>query len=198
MQKHSGVDKNFLFLPLFFRNVSWKMKYDIEFKGLKEGLHDFGFEVNNQFFAHFEESPVDNGSLEIKVTLEKRSSFLKLYLELAGWLELTCDRCLELYHQPVENSTEVFVKFGEGENDEGENIMWVSTEEHQLNLAQIIYEYAVLSIPLRHVHPKNSDGKRECNREMIEKLKKYKHAQAAEEVNTDPRWDALRKLGNNN
>lgn len=185
-------------MPLFFRNVSWKQKYNIEFKGLKEGLHDFGFEVDNWFFAHFEESPVDNGKLDIKVKLEKRSSFLKLYFELTGWLELTCDRCLELYHQPVESDTEIFVKFGDGESDEGENIIWVSPEEHQLNLAQVIYEYAVLSIPLRHVHPKNKNGKRDCDPEMIEKLKKYKHTPAEEESKLDPRWEALRKLGNNN
>jgi len=46
--------------------VSWKSKYNIEFKGLKEGLHDFEYEVDNTFFAHFEESLVDNGKVKIK------------------------------------------------------------------------------------------------------------------------------------
>jgi uncharacterized metal-binding protein YceD (DUF177 family) len=174
------------------------MKYNIEFKGLKEGLHDFEFEIDKLFFVHFEESPVKNGELVVKVTLEKRSSFLKLYLNIEGWLELTCDRCLEIYQQPVENETEVFVKYGEGEDDEGENIIWVDPEEHHVNLSQIIYEYIVLAIPMRSVHPKNSDGKRGCNREMIEKLKKYKLSKKENEIKTDPRWDALRRLENNN
>jgi uncharacterized metal-binding protein YceD (DUF177 family) len=174
------------------------MKYNIEFKGLKEGLHEFGLEINNQFFAHFEESPVDNGDLEVKVILEKRSSFLKLYLQIEGWVELTCDRCLEIYQQPVESETEVFVKFGDGEDDDGENIIWVDPEEHQINLSQIIYEYIVLAIPMRRVHPKNSEGKRGCNHEMIENIKKYKHSKNEDEVKTDPRWDALRRLENNN
>ena len=76
--------------------MSWETKYNIEFKGLKEGVHDFEFEVNDQFFAHFDESPVNNGELAIKVMLEKRSTFLKLELDLTGWMILTCDRCLEL------------------------------------------------------------------------------------------------------
>lgn len=192
--------KIFYFCHSFFRNVSWETKYNIEFKGLKEGVHDFEFEVNDQFFAHFEESPVNNGELAVKVMLEKRSTFLKLELDLTGWMMLTCDRCLELYKQPVENNTEIFVKFGEERtgNDEEDNIIWLSTDDHQVNLVHIIYEYAVLSIPLRHVHPKNSEGKRACNPEMIAKLKKYTQPAKDEEVKTDPRWDALRKLGNYN
>jgi uncharacterized metal-binding protein YceD (DUF177 family) len=173
------------------------MKYNIEFKGLNEGLHDFEFEVDNKFFEQFEESLVDNGRITVAVVLEKRSSFIKLHFYIKGWLELTCDRCLELYEQPVKYETEMFVKYGEKEYDDGENIIWVNPEEHHVNLAQIIYEYVTLLIPLRHVHPKNSDGKRDCNKEMIKKLKNYMHPENEDEI-TDPRWDALRKLGNNN
>jgi uncharacterized metal-binding protein YceD (DUF177 family) len=178
--------------------VSWKIKYDIEFKGLREGLHDFEFEVDNKFFAHFEDSLVENGKVTVKVIFEKRSSFMKLHFDITGWLELTCDRCLDLYQQPIKNETEIFVKFGEKEFDDGENVLWVNPEEHHINLAQIIYEYVSLSIPLRHVHPKNSDGKRDCNREMIKKLKNYMHPESKTDFTTDPRWDALRRLENNN
>jgi uncharacterized metal-binding protein YceD (DUF177 family) len=177
--------------------VSWKLKYNIEFKGLNEGLHDFEFEVDNKFFEQFEESLVDNGKITVEVLFEKRSSFIKLHFKIKGWLEITCDRCLELYEQPIKHETEMFVKFGEKEFDEGENVIWVNPEEHHINLAQIIYEFVTLLIPLRHVHPKNSDGKRDCNKEMIKKLKNYMHPESEEET-TDPRWDALRKLGNNN
>jgi uncharacterized metal-binding protein YceD (DUF177 family) len=178
--------------------VSWKNKYNIEFKGLKEGLHDFEFGADNKFFAHFEESLVENGEVTVKVILEKRSSFIKLHCEIEGWIELTCDRCLEDYQQTITNDTEIFVKFGESAYDDGENVMWVDPEEHHINLAQIIYEYIALSIPLRHVHPKNNDGKRACNKEMIQKLKDYMHPENEDDTVTDPRWDALKKLGNFN
>ena len=178
--------------------MSWKIKYDIEFKGLSEGLHDFEFEADKKFFAHFEDSLVENGKVTVKVIFEKRSSFMKLHFDITGWLELTCDRCLELYQQPIKNETEIFVKFGEKEFDDGENVLWVNPEEHHINLAHIIYEYISLSIPLRHVHPKNSDGKRDCNMEMIKKLKNYMHPRSKTDFTTDPRWDALRRLENNN
>jgi len=178
--------------------VSWKSKYDIEFKGLKEGLHDFEFEIDNLFFAHFEERLVDIGEVVIKVILEKRSTFLKLDLVIEGWLELTCDRCLDNYRQSIKNEAELFVKFGENEFEENENVIWVLPEEHVINLAQTIYEYVSLSIPLRHIHPKDINGKRECNREMILKLKHLKHPDKDEVYKTDPRWDALKRLANNN
>ena len=178
--------------------MSWKSKYNIEFKGLEEGLHDYKFEIDNKFFEHFEESLVNNGELTITATLEKRSAFLKIHLKIKGRLELTCDRCLDNYQQKVKQKTEFFVKFGEKEYEEGENVIWILPHEHHIDLTQIIYEYTMLSIPLRHVHPKNKDGKRECNKEMLKKLKNYMHTESEEEETiTDPRWDALKNLNNN-
>jgi uncharacterized metal-binding protein YceD (DUF177 family) len=119
-------------------------------------------------------------------------------LKIKGKVELQCDRCLENYRQKIKQKTDFFVKFGEKEFEEGENVIWILPEENHLNLAQLIYEYVILSIPLRHVHPKNENGERECNKEMLNKLKNYMVSQNDEEVSTDPRWDALKKLGNNN
>jgi uncharacterized metal-binding protein YceD (DUF177 family) len=134
----------------------------------------------------------------VSVVLEKRSSFMKLIFDLNGMIELTCDRCLDNYEQTISHDAEMFVKYGDNDFDEGENVIWINPEEHHINLAQIIYEFVVLSIPLRHVHPKKSDGKRACNKEMLKKLKNYTRPDKVEKTKTDPRWDALKKLGNNN
>jgi uncharacterized metal-binding protein YceD (DUF177 family) len=175
--------------------VDWKFKYNIEFKGLTEGSHDFEFEVDNTFFEHFEESLVNNGGVVVKVTLEKRSAFIKLHFKIKGWLELTCGRCLDSYQQKIKHETEMFVKFGEKEFEDGDNVIWILPEEHVISLAHPIYEFISLSIPLRLVHPKNKDGKRKCNKEMLENLKDYMQSENEEEGNiTDPRWDALKKL----
>ncbi len=177
----------------------WKTKYDVEFKGLKEGLHEFDFEADAKFFEHFENSQVSVGDVSVKTTLEKRSTFLKVRLKLKGWVELTCDRCLENYRQKIKNKAEVLVKYSEVEQEDDVDVMWVHPEEHRLNLAQLIYEYIILAIPLRHVHPENEKGESECDSEMLEKLNDYEiHESGEEEPETDPRWDALKKLKNNN
>ncbi len=199
-QNISGVNKKFILLHPLFRIVSWKTKYNIEFKGLKEGLHEYEFEVSDKFFEHFKESLVENGKVSVKVELEKRSAFLKLLLKISGWLELTCDRCLDEYQQEVELETELFVKYGEETAfEEGDNVIWVLPDEHHINLAQVIYEYVTLSIPLRHVHP-NEKGENSCNREMLERLNIITEAEDGDgdEEEPDPRWAALKKLKNNN
>lgn len=176
--------------------MDWKTKYDIAFKGLAEGLHEFNFHVDGGFFEHFESSLVGEGTVKVSVILEKRSTFMKLHLKINGEVELVCDMCLENYMQKIKNDIELFVKFGEQEFDDDENVIWLLPEEYQLNLAQIIYEYTVLSIPMRHIHPKNKHGERGCNKEMIDKLKHYIHKE--KEGNTvDPRWDILKNLNNN-
>jgi uncharacterized protein len=182
--------------PLF-RIVSWKNKYNIEFKGLQEGLHEYEYKVDNKFFEHFDESLIKNGGVRVEVAFEKRSAFLKMYFKISGWLELNCDRCLDEYQQEVELATELFVKYGEETQfEEGDNVIWVLPEEHYLNLAQVIYEYVTLSIPLRHVHP-NETGENSCNKEMLERLNIGIDIEEEEEE-IDPRWAALKKLKNNN
>ncbi len=174
--------------------MSWKAKYDVEFKGLKEGLHEFEFEVQDKFFEHFDQELANSGIVKIIVELEKRSSFMKLLFKINGWIELDCDRCLEKYRQSIENRAEVFVKFGENEYEDSE-IIWLLPGEHSINLAQLIYEYIVLSIPIRHIHP-DIEGENGCDPAMLEELKKYVIKEEIKKT-ADPRWAALKNWDNN-
>ncbi len=175
--------------------MGWRAKYDVEFKGLKEGLHEFEFEIQDKFFGHFEQELVDVGNVRVKVTLEKRNLFMKLHLSLKGWVELTCDRCLENYPQEIKLKTELFVKFGENDFEDNE-IIWISPEEYRINLAQLIYEYIILSIPIRHVHP-DKNGISGCTPEMLEKLKNLEFTKEEKKEITDPRWAALKNWNSN-
>ncbi len=179
--------------------MNWKLQYNIEYKGLKEGVHEFEFEVDNRFFDHFEDSLIDKGEIKIKVLLEKRSTFIQLHLKIKGWVELTCDRCLGLYQQKIKNKADLFVKFSENEKADADDVIWVHPDEHAINLAQAFYEYISLAIQLRHIHPKNKNGKRDCDPEMLKKIEAY-NVKNSDEPNSsiDPRWEALKKLRNNN
>ena len=179
--------------------AGWKTKYDVEFKGLKEGRHEFDFEAGEKFFEHFENSPVNVGDVTVNVTLEKRSTFLKIYLKLKGRVELTCDRCLGNYRQKIKNKAEVLVKFSEVEQEDDVDVMWVNPEEHRLNLAQLIYEYVALAIPLKRIHPDDKYGESTCDPEMLDKLDNFGQPEDNDDKDEiDPRWEALKKLKNNN
>jgi uncharacterized metal-binding protein YceD (DUF177 family) len=169
--------------------------YNIEFKGLREGDHEYDYKIGKSFFDWYENSLVSNGDLHVVVWVRKRSSFLELQLKLSGTVELTCDRCLELYPQKVEGKLGVFIKFGDTSSEASDDVIWVGTDEHQINVAQLIYETIVVNIPLRHVHPGKAGNPNSCDPEMIKKIREYT---VQNQKKTDERWSELKKLLNNN
>ena len=169
--------------------------YDIAYKGLKEGLHEFSYLIDAKFFELFDESLVNNGDVSAIVIFEKRSSLLTFSFKIKGTVELTCDRCLENYNQPIKQKVKLIVKFGENKEDQGDEFIWILPEAHQFNIAHLLYEYIILSIPIKHVH-RNKKGENSCDKKMLDNLKKYSGKNKEEK--TDERWDALKKLMNNN
>lgn len=170
-------------------------KYDIAYKGLKEGIHKFEYQIDDSFFELFDKSQVEKADISVNLDFEKRNNLMTLLFRIKGTVELACDRCLEFYSQPVSHKTEVFVKFGETRFDDSDEVLWVSPEAHYINTARLMYEYIILSIPVKHVHPDNKNGESTCNREMLDQIKKYAPLNR-KEAQPDQRWDALKKLIN--
>ncbi len=174
--------------------MNYLAKYIISFSGLKEGAHFFDFSVDSRFFSEFEGCEITKGSFAVQVRLEKRSTYLRLNFELDGEAELICDRCLEHYSQPIRGSFPILVKFSETETDDGDEVIYVHPGAHQIEVAQLIYEFIVISIPIRQVHPDGPNGKSLCDPEMLQKLNEYKATDFEESIPTDPRWDDLKNI----
>ena len=174
--------------------MNYLSQYTIPFSGLKEGKHLFDFSADDRFFAGFEESEIEKGSVNIQVELEKRTTYLRLTFMLEGEVELICDRCLEAYLQPIESRNLMLVKFSETETDDGDEVIYIHPGAHQVEVAKLIYEFIILSIPIRHVHPDGQDGKSLCDPEMLKKLDDYKATDVPENDPIDPRWNDLKKI----
>ena len=174
--------------------MNYLSQYTIPFSGLKEGKHLFDFTADQRFFAGFEESEIEKGSVNIQVELEKRSTYLRLTFMLEGEVELICDRCLEAYLQPIKSSNIMLVKFSETETDDGDEVIYIHPGSYQVEVAKLIYEFIVLSIPIRHVHPEDQDGNSLCDPEMLKKLDEYKANDLADNDPIDPRWNDLKKI----
>jgi uncharacterized protein len=170
-------------------------EYTIAFKGLKEGKHDFDFHIGSAFFEHFENSLVDEADILVDITMEKRTLFLSLLINLKGTVKQSCDLCLEWYDQPIHHRAKLFIKFGEDKSEDGDDVIWLHPDDYQFNVAQIIYEFICLSIPLKHVHPAGKDGSSGCNPEMLKKIEEFTIHSAGK---SDSRWDPLQSLLNNN
>ncbi len=169
--------------------------YTIPLSGLKEGRHKIDFEINKEFFKQYEESEVKEGSLIVIIEMDKRTSHIDLLIRISGNVRLFCDRCLEMFLQPVDCENRLLVKFGKSIEDNDPDILSVPIDETELDMQQHIYEFIHLALPIKRVHPDDSKGNSTCDPEMLRKLEELI---VKEEIQNDPRWDELKKLMNNN
>ncbi|OFX85887.1 MAG: hypothetical protein A2W99_17255 [Bacteroidetes bacterium GWF2_33_16] len=172
-------------------------KYRIAYQGLTDGLHEFDFEIDDTFFENLDYSEIKKGSLLAHVILNKKSHMLEFAFKINGLVELTCDRCLEDFNLPIDYNGKLFVKFSSSEEELDDDVICISPDENEINIAHYLYESISLSIPLKRVHPSDKKGKPLCNSEMLKKIKEYQ-INAPTEEDVDPRWDELKKLMENN
>ena len=167
--------------------------YDVAFTGLKNGKHKFKFEVEQSFFDLFEtEQEFTNAHINVDVALEKHTTFLDLEVTISGKVDLICDITAEEFSHPINNSIKILVKFGEEYDDSNEEIITIPHGDSAFNIAQIIYEAVILSIPMKKISPNVNDE----DIELIEKFSPKIEEDKEHEV--DPRWEALKKLKDKN
>ncbi len=169
--------------------------YVIEFGSLPLGEHEFEFETDDSFFQQFENSIIQHGSVDVLVVLEKKSNMLLLDFTLEGSVMVTCDRCLDDLELHLQGYSELIVKLGEAAAEESEDVIVIPSTEHRLDLAQLIYEYTSIIIPMRNVHPDDENGVSTCNPEILRDIERHQHAEPTDE--TDPRWEMLKKINLN-
>jgi uncharacterized protein len=163
--------------------------------GLKEGRRTYNFELGKKFFDQFDESEIKEGDLVAEVELDKRSSHIDLRVNITGSVNLNCDRCLEMFSYPVECENRILVKLGKTWDDSDPDLLTVPADASELDLSQFMYEFIYLALPIKRIHPDNENGESTCDPEMLLRISKHK---INEEKESDPRWDELKKLMNNN
>ena len=168
----------------------------IPFSGLKLGKHQFEFQVNNTFFTHFGYDEFNDSNIKMNVVLEKKSNMLELNFSHKGTINVPCDLTNEDFDLPIKGKIKLVVTFGEEFNDDNEELLVLPHGEHQIDIAQYIYEMIVLSVPLRRVHPGIKDGslKTEALTKLNELTIKEQKKEIKKEENIDPRWDKLKQL----
>ncbi len=177
--------------------MNYLSHYTLPFSGLSEGKHQFDFNVNDRFFAEFENSEVTEGELEVQVELEKRSTYLKLSFAINGAVTLICDRCLENFSYPLKSERKLLVKFSDKTVEDEAELIYLHPTDFQVEIAQYIYEFVILSLPIRRIHPVGNDGVTLCDPVMMKKLEELRHHRSNLDESDDPRWNDLKKFSGN-
>ena len=131
--------------------------YIIPLNGLASGKSSFFWHAGKEFFDGFENDEIRDAGLEIEVTVEKSGRYLGVDCDIDGNVTVECDRCLEDVVLPVDAHVALSVKYGEesesGDHQEGDReIVFVAEDAAELDMAQVIYDYVCLSLPMQRVH----------------------------------------------
>lgn len=190
-------------------------KYIIDFEDVaKQGSLLKTYHLDKEFFSGFEGSIVTDGDIEVNITVNSLSyGHFGLLIEVDGDIILPCDRCLDDLEVYIESEDELKVRYGIDIRigDEIISSSEVSDEydftlpegDTTLDLSEVIFELVELAIPLQYIHPEG-----ECNQDMELILQEHLAVLPGEEdggpesseddQDTDPRWDALKGILNNN
>lgn len=141
-------------------------QYSIAFKGLKNGHHEFRFEVGKPLFEAFESPEIKDGACQVEVDMERSDTLMMLDIRIRGHVVVPCDRCLEDCRIPIDFEGQLPVRISEQPREYDGEELWLLPGEDEMDLAQYIYESIVLSLPYQRVHP---DG--ECDPDMLRRFR---------------------------
>lgn len=197
--KKTSVGHNFnlinayLCQPFFETMAINKHSYKIAFIGLKSGANQFEYKLDNSFFEQFDQSPIKNAQIEIILLFDKKSSFFELTFKLDGWIDTLCDRCIEDYKLEIMDDHKLFVKLKDYEeaHNINEDIIYLNKSETHLDVTQFLYEFTVLSMPIKKSCELKENGNPTCGKDVGKYLNNNHNI---EQPIIDPRWEALKKL----
>lgn len=165
--------------------------------------------LDEKFFSEMQkdvEGGISHGNVRAVADCRKVNDEQFIFnIHAEGNVFVPCDRCLDDVELRIDTNQKIIVKIGDEDIDEGD-IYVVDRKNPILNIALVVYQFVVISIPIRRVHLPGM-----CNEAMMNKLRIHQVARSDdgmtdndnEEENIvgdtshyDQRWDKLRTLLN--
>ena len=113
----------------------------INFVGLKDGKHDYDFDIDEKFFGSLDYSIVEKGKIKMNMTLEKKPGVLLLTFNFKGFIDAVCDRCGDEFQLPLEGEDHLTVKYSPTEYDEeSEDVVLLEPQANSVDVTHYIYE----------------------------------------------------------
>lgn len=179
-------------------------KYDLGIIHLSNKRHDYEFELRKPFFDLFDQPIINGGEVDVSLVLDKSELLITMSFHLKGELNLTCDRTLEEFSYPVDTRKTLIVRYGNEETELDEDMIQITHDTSNLNIAQHLLDYLVLAVPIKKLHPRclAEDAALELD-DAAEVMHIFSTGSDRDESDdnpdegdepTDPRWDALRKM----
>lgn len=151
------------------------------------GTHQFNWEIALDFFKEMECDDVLSASVKVGLDLVRNDDIYHLSFKCNGVIGIPCDRCLEEMTHTVCAEYSVSVKYGD-QWLEGDDELTIPESCAKLNVAQMVVDTVLLTIPIAHSHENPSD----CNQQMLAYLTDSEPQSENDAI--DPRWAALQDI----
>lgn len=171
-------------------------QFDLNLAKLASKTHHFDYELGRDFFALFEQPLVEEGQLHADVELIKTELLLTLNFHIQGTVRLTCDRSLDEFDQPLDIEEQLLVRFGDENKELDDNVLQITPDTQVLPLAQHLYDYIGLALPMKKLHPRfqdEPDDNPDATTKLIFSTRSENEGPDDDEP-ADPRWAALKNL----
>lgn len=173
--------------------------YQIPIISLEDKSYRYSFEGGDEFFEAFEQEWVQKGKFEAEVELQKSATMIQVLMKIKGHLNLICDRSNEEFEFPLDVQEKLIYKYGDHNEDLGDNLFMIDRKEPKLDLSQDLFDFIALQVPMKKLHPRfvKADDDSTAD-EFLYTTAKESEIQETQEQEIDPRWAALKKLSDNN
>ena len=163
-------------------------EFEIQIQRLDYSAHEFEFKINKDFFLLFENGQIEEGEGEAFLTLEKSETMMHLHFKIDVKVNSECDISLVQFEEKFHIEKNLIVKFGEVAQEMSEDVIVIDRTDPSFNVANFIFEYVTLQIPIKKIHP----SLRGVDRPEVA----YRDVEPNNKNTVDPRWEALKKLKN--
>lgn len=147
--------------------------YKVILGNLPDGDYHQDFVLDTAFFKNMENTDVVESDVKVHMQMKHRNGIFDCNFVLKGVIRIPCDRCLDPMDHAVDTTYHIAVKYGEEYDDSSDDVLVIPQTDMSLNVAYMLYDTVLLTIPMRHVHPA---GK--CNKAMLGALRMHRSAAA--------------------
>ncbi len=154
---------------------------------LADGEHKYEFNESAEFFKFVDIKP--KSGFNISVTLDKSDMQIHVMVSIKAELIFPCDRCTDDFEYCMNSDFDVVYKYTKNDEElmstDNDNMFFLSPETNNIDLKEVVREYILVSLPMRHV-PEEKDGIcLYCKKKVDEILR----VETKQEVN--PVWNKL-------
>ncbi|MCM1005422.1 MAG: DUF177 domain-containing protein [Prevotella sp.] len=142
--------------------------YKLPLAALPQGVSERDYVLLKDFFEAMEQDEVLDADVKVHLRIDAKNDVYYLHFIGEGSIDIPCDRCLDPMAHEVSFDELLTVKYGPEFDDGTDGVLVIPETDTELDLAPLLCDFTLLTIPMRHVHNVG-----ECNAQMQEVLNEH-------------------------